>query len=76
MAIEAINEIAGALKNPYGTPSVGEWNLNRAVYVNKKRPDGIVLFYETKKDEPRGVITAMDQANDTGSRKLAVYKYP
>jgi prophage DNA circulation protein len=73
---DAINDIVGALKNPYGTPSTGEWNLNRAVYVNKKRPDGIVLFYETKKDEPRGVVTAMDQANDTGSRKLAIYKYP
>lgn len=76
MAVSVIAQDLGLLNNAYGPASQGEWSLARGVYFNDKAPNGIVFFYETRKDEPTGNRTGMDQVSDQGGRRLAIYEYP
>lgn len=66
----------GNLANPFGASSQGQWNLSRGIYTTKVSNKSIIFFYETPKGENRTQRTAVDQITDSGSRRLAVYKYP
>ena len=65
----------GALANPFGVPSVGEWNLSEGIYFDTVTNRSVTFFYETK-DPVRTEKTALEQISDTGGRRLAVYEYP
>jgi len=83
---DLINSISN-VSNPYGAPSQGLWNLQRGIFqqlTNGNVQRSVVFFFE-KKGAPAsaGQIpeniqsnTAVDQINDTGGRRLAVYEYP
>lgn len=82
----------GAFANPFGTPSVGQWNLTKAVFTSSTNKQ-LVLFYEEKGKPPAKVggitraasddlgetktnLTALEQITDSGGRRLAVFEYP
>lgn len=75
MAISTVVSDLGLLNNAYGPASQGQWNLARGVYFNDKLPNGLVFFYETKKDEPLASRTGIEQIQDSGGRRLAIYEY-
>lgn len=61
-----------AFSNPFGAPSKGQWNLSEGVFtINGK---SIKFFYN--KDPSPTQRTGLEQITDTGSRRLAIYKYP
>lgn len=64
--------------NPFGAPSVGQWNLSQGIFTQKEgnNPESVIFFYATAKDEPRTARTAVDQITDSGGRRLAIYEYP
>lgn len=71
-----IFETIGALSNPFGVPSAGEWNLARGIYTSKLDPTKTMVFFYEKKDPTPTQHTAIDQINDTGGRRIVKYEYP
>jgi prophage DNA circulation protein len=65
-----------SVSNPYGSPSQGEWNLSRMVYTNQNVPNGLVLYYVDRTDEPQQSRTGLSQISDKGGRRLAAFNYP
>lgn len=68
-----------AFSNPFGATANGQWSISKGVFTTKDKPaKSIIFFYEVKhKDEKDGgFLTAVDQIEDSGSRRLAIYKYP
>ena len=80
VSANSLKDILGGLSNPFGTPSDGEWNLQRGVVTDSVKRDGsgkplqTVFFFEKSDDDPL-MKTAIDTATDTGGRRLAVYEY-
>lgn len=73
--------ILGGLANPYGAPSEGEWNLQEASFtpVDGQTPGTPVKFFtpiRSREESVGGYLTAMEQAQDEGGRRLAIYEYP
>lgn len=68
-------EDISAFSNPFGAPSKGEWNLSKGIFTNSLGQQ-IILFFEERKGEDRQQMTAMDNVDDTGGRRLAIYEYP
>lgn len=75
MALGDILSDVGAFANPFGAPSQGQWNLQRGVWRGNTSGKTMVFFYE-KKDPSPTQKTAIDQIQDTGGRRLAVFEYP
>jgi hypothetical protein len=64
-----------AFSNPFGAPSKGQWNLTKAVYTTQISKQSVIFYYD-KKDPDPSQKTALEQINDGGGRRLAVYEYP
>ena len=63
-------------KNPFGVPSKNGWKLTPGVWIDKNSGVVTQFFSEIRANDPKGILTAIDQITDTGSRRLAVYEYP
>lgn len=74
--IPDVGAIVSSLANPYGTPSQGEWNLVRGAFTTSQSNKTVVFFIETKKGQLPGQLTTIDQIEDGGGRRLAIYEYP
>src|ERR1700685_170800 len=70
-----LNDIS-AFSNPYGTPSKGQWNITKGIYIDTVTGDSCIFYYETKSGEAPGQLTSLETITDSGSRRLAIYEYP
>jgi hypothetical protein len=65
-----------AYANPFGTPAKGKWNLSPGTWTDSKSKLTTVFFAEVRANDKKGTFTAVDQIQDSGHRRLAVYEYP
>lgn len=73
----AITDLIGGLANPFGAPSKGSWNLNNASFrALEGDTTEIVFFTPDPSKQPRDQRVAMENAQDNGGRRLAIYEYP
>ena len=77
--LDSISEIVsglGAIANPFGAPAVGQWNLSSMIYTDTATESSIDLYYEKAGLDKKGQYTGLEQATDSGGRRIAKYEYP
>jgi prophage DNA circulation protein len=71
-----VGDLLGAAANPFGLPSKSEWNLLPGKFQPADGSPEVSFFVEDGKKESRDKRTGLEQATDSGGRRLAIYEYP
>lgn len=88
--LDVAGEIVGAASNPYGLPAKEQWDLARGSFTPDGGRE-IVFYYEKPTSqaakvfrlfgqgtsgEDRTQLTGLEQIQDSGGRRKAIYEYP